>query len=64
MIHPEGILPAELLTASKRAEVIAWLVAQPLPGYFKRGVLQGWGKLVGVKLTQEEYAQVDLSGER
>lgn len=62
MIYPVDVIPDDLLAQKSTAPVVAWLVDQVMPGYYKRGLLQGWGKLAGVTPTQADYAKVDASG--
>lgn len=61
-MYPVGIIPDNLLAQADTAPVVAWLVDQVMPGYYKRGLLQGWGKIVDVKPSQADYAKVDASG--
>jgi hypothetical protein len=62
MDSPTGIIPDELIDARKLQEVIAWLVAQPLPGGRKRSLLQGWAMWTGVRLHAWQYSKVEKSG--
>ena len=57
-----GIIPEELMHPEKKAEVISFLIAQPLPSWTKRKLLVGWAVTVGVFLGALDYHQVVASG--
>lgn len=62
MEQPTGIIPEELMYPQKKKEVINFLIAAPAPGDFKRRLLEGWVRWVGIKLTGAEYRRVESSG--
>ena len=62
MISPYTTLPADLVNASRQADTVNYITAQPWPGHFKRLVLVGWAVTVGVKVPQETYNAVEKSG--
>jgi hypothetical protein len=57
-----GIIPEELHFPQKKKEVIAFLLAQPYTGDFKRRLLEGWAVTVGLRLRGNDYARVERSG--
>lgn len=48
--------------ASKKADVIRWLQAQPLESDLKRSYFLGWAVTVGVRLNKHDYRKVTDSG--
>ena len=56
------MIPANLLRAEVKPQLIDWIRDQRLPRRFKRKLLQDWGEVVGVKLTPEDYAKVERDG--
>jgi hypothetical protein len=57
-----GIIPESLMYPEKKAEVISFLISQPLPSWTKRKLLVGWAVTVGVFLGAIDYHQVVASG--
>jgi len=55
----QGMIPANLLRAEVKVQLIDWIRDQRLPRRFKRKLLQDWAEAVGVKLTGEDYAKVE-----
>lgn len=43
-------------------DVVNWLIAQPLPSYNKRRLLEGWAITVGVRVRSRYYHLVEFSG--
>lgn len=62
MISPTGIVPEELMYPQKLGEVMTLLKAKTATGDWKREVLQGWARLVGVKISQAQYRAVYHTG--
>jgi hypothetical protein len=62
MISPTGIIPEAMMYPEKQAEVVALIKGMTATGDWKRELLQGWGRLVGVKIRQHQYRAVFLSG--
>ncbi len=62
MASPDGIVPAELLRAEKKREVIEWLRRAPLPAKQKAALLRGFGVMVGVPINAAEFREVEASG--
>lgn len=62
MRSPSEIVPAELLDASRKADVLRWLMAQPWPAALKSRTLHGWGIWTGVPTTAADYALVEATG--
>jgi hypothetical protein len=62
MISPTGIIPEDLMYPQRKAEVVNFLIAQPLPGNLKRRLLEGWCVTVGVRARPREYYLLDISG--
>lgn len=62
MESPTGIIPESLMYPEKKAEVVQFLQAQPLPGDFKRRLLEGWAITVGIRVRSREYNLVAASG--
>jgi len=57
-----GIIPEELMYPQRKKEVIAFLIALPLPSGIKSRLLEGWCMTVGVRCKSFEYHMVDVSG--
>lgn len=55
IINPRRAMPEELLDATKRPQVIAWLVKAPYGSGMKIGLLRGWAAMFQVSLTRDEY---------
>jgi len=55
-------IPVEFMRAEKKMEVSAWIKATRLPYRFRRGLLQAWGKAVGVELEPADYEAVVRKG--
>ncbi len=62
MESPTGIIPENLMYPEKKKQVIAFLIAQPLPGDLKRRLLEGWMITVGIRLRSRDFAAVQNSG--
>jgi hypothetical protein len=59
---PTGIIPEELMYREKKAEVVQFLLAQPLPGDLKRRLLEGWAITVGIRVRSRDFHLVHASG--
>jgi hypothetical protein len=59
---PTGIIPEELMYREKKAEVVQFLLAQPLPGDLKRRLLEGWAITVGIRVRSRDFNLVHASG--
>lgn len=57
-----GIIPEALMYPQKKREVISFLIAQPLPSWTKRTLLNGWCVTVGLRCTSADYHVVEVSG--
>jgi hypothetical protein len=62
VISPTGIVPEELMYPEKLKDVMELLKAKTATGDWKREVLQGWARLVGVKISQAQYRAVFSTG--
>lgn len=62
MESPTGIIPEALMYPEKKKEVLQFLMAQPLPGDFKRRLLEGWCLTVGVRCRGRDYSLLEQSG--
>lgn len=62
MESPTGIIPEHLMYPERKAEVIAFLIAQPYPSDFKRRLLEGWALTVGVRARSRDFRLVEASG--
>jgi hypothetical protein len=62
MISPTGIIPEELMYPQKVREVMQWISTTPGTGTWKRQLLQGWAKTVGVKITGPQLNVVYNTG--
>jgi hypothetical protein len=62
MESPTGIIPEELMYPAKKQEVLAFLMAQPYPGDFKRRLLEGWALTVGLRLPSRDFRAVERTG--
>jgi hypothetical protein len=62
MESPTGIIPEELMYREKKAEVVRFLIAQPLPGDLKRRLLEGWCLTVGIRARSRDFNLVHASG--
>ena len=51
-------IPKEYLTPDKKEEVINFLISLPIFYMPKKYTLIEWGKVVGVKLTKEDYQKL------
>lgn len=61
MISPTGFIPESLMYPQKKAQVVSYLIAQPLPGNLKRRILEGWCITVGVRARPRDYYLVNAS---
>jgi hypothetical protein len=57
-----GIIPEDLMYPQYKKEVIAYLMALPLPSWTKRRLLEGWCMTVGVRVRSWEYHVLEVSG--
>jgi hypothetical protein len=57
-----GIIPEALMYPQKKRDVIAFLIAQPLPSWTKRTLLNGWSITVGIRCNAVDYHIVEVSG--
>ena len=57
-----GIIPEDLMFPQRKKQVIGFLIAQPLPSWTKRRLLEGWCITVGVRCRSREYHLVEISG--
>ena len=57
-----GIIPEELMYPQCKKAVMNYLIAQPLPSWTKRALLNGWCMTVGIRCTSAEYHLVEVSG--
>lgn len=62
MRTPYGIIPAELIDATRKGDVLRWLQAQPWPASLKSRTLHGWGETVRVAITASDYRAVEATG--
>ena len=62
MESPTGIIPEDLMFPAKKKDVIAFLLAQPYTGDFKRRLLEGWALTVGLRIRGYDYGRVFRSG--
>jgi len=62
MISPTGIIPEELMFPEKQKDVLALIKGMTATGDWKRELLQGWGRLVGIKVSQAQYRAVYITG--
>lgn len=62
MISPTGIIDESLMYPEKLGAVMEFLKAETATGDWKREVLQGWARTVGVKISQAQYRAVWLTG--
>jgi hypothetical protein len=62
MQSPTGIIPEPLMYPEKLGEVMTLLKGMTGTGSWKREVLQGWARLVGVKISQAQYGAVYATG--
>lgn len=62
MISPTGIIPEDLMYPQKKRQVIDFLIAQALPGPFKRRLLEGWCINVGVRCRPRDFYLLESSG--
>lgn len=62
MISPAGIIPENLMAPRFKADVIAFLKAQPYTGEFKEKLLLGWAVWVGINLRRADYNAVFKTG--
>jgi len=62
MESPTGIIPEELMYPQRKQQVIAFLLAQPLPGDLKRRLLEGWAITVGLRCNAKDYRVLEQSG--
>jgi hypothetical protein len=61
-ISPTGIIPESLMYPAKLGEVMSYIKALTAPAEWKRGLLFGWARVVGVKLNSSQYLAVYNSG--
>jgi hypothetical protein len=61
-LQPHGIMPEELIDASKRTAAVTWIMLTPHTQAWKVDLLRGWGYETGVTLTAVEYNLVRGSG--
>ena len=57
-----GIIPEELMYPQLKKEVIAFLIALPLPSWTKRRLMEGWAMTVGIRVRSQEYHLLEVSG--
>jgi hypothetical protein len=57
-----GIIPENLMFPQMKKQVISFLIAQPLPSWTKRRLLEGWCVEVGVRCFSSQYHIVEASG--
>lgn len=57
-----GIIPENLMYPQYKKDVISFLIAQPLPSWTKRRLLEGWCLTVGVRCFSSQYHLVEMSG--
>jgi hypothetical protein len=62
MISPTGIIAEALMYPQCISQVMQFLKDQTATGDWKREVLQGWARLVGVKISQAQYRAVYRTG--
>ena len=62
MISPTGIIPEELMYPQRLGDVMTLLKSKVATGDWKREVLQGWARTVGVKISQAQYRAVYQTG--
>lgn len=62
MESPTGIIPENLMYPERKQDVVSFLIAQPLPGDFKRRLLEGWAITVGIRLRSRDFSLVEASG--
>ena len=62
MISPTGIIAEGLMYPESMSQVMQFLKDQTATGDWKREVLQGWARTVGVKVSQAQYRAVFLTG--
>jgi predicted TIM-barrel enzyme len=62
MESPTGIIPEALMYPERKKEVVAFLMAQPFPGDYKRRLLEGWAITVGIRCASRDYRAVENSG--
>lgn len=48
-------MPEHLLDASKRAQMLDWLVKSPYGSGMKIGLLRGWAAMFQTTITADEY---------
>jgi hypothetical protein len=61
-ISPTGIIPEELMYPAKLGDVMEFIKALPTPADWKKGLLFGWARVVGVKLNSSQYHAVYVTG--
>jgi hypothetical protein len=57
-----GIIPEILMFPQKKKAVLNFLIAQPLPSWTKRKLLNCWCMTVGIRCRSWEYHLVEVSG--
>jgi hypothetical protein len=62
MISPTGIIAEALMYPECMSQVMQFLKDTPGTGSWKREVLQGWARVVGVKVSQAQYRAVFMTG--
>ena len=62
MLSPTGVIPEELMYPQKVREVMAFLEQAVGTGSWKRQILQGWARTVGVKITGHQLDVVYQTG--
>jgi hypothetical protein len=62
MISPTGIIAEALMYPEHMSKVMQFLKDTHGTGDWKREVLQGWARTVGVKVSQAQYRAVFVTG--
>jgi len=62
MISPTGIIPDALIDPARKAEMLDWLVQQPMTRAYKLQLLSGWRIWTRGAITSRESARVAASG--
>lgn len=62
MISPTGIIGEALMYPECLSQVMQFLKDKIATGDWKREVLQGWARVVGVKISQAQYRAVYRTG--
>lgn len=62
MIHPDDIVPGDLMDASHRESFLRWLRNQGFRAAYKVELARGWAYEVGTELTRSELETIHNSG--